>query len=168
MKILGLHSVMVALGVGSLVFASACSSSSNPVATGSDASTDTGSGGGFPGITISSPASGAAVTLMPPQDAVPISFAVTNFTLMAPGTCAGATNCGHIHILVDGPACTPDGAPYNNDATSSPGNALLNACPTANGSHTATLEIHHDDHSPFLGASGTVISTSVSFTASGG
>jgi hypothetical protein len=88
--------------------------------------------------------------------------------LKAPGSCAGATNCGHIHVLVDGPACTPAGAPYNNDAEASPATAILSKCPTANGAHTATLEIHNDDHSPFLGADGKVISTSVGFTASGG
>jgi hypothetical protein len=37
----------------------------------------------------------------------------------------------------------------------------------ANGSHTATLELHHDDHSPVTVGNAT-IAASITFTASGG
>jgi hypothetical protein len=98
---------------------------------------------------------------------------VTSFTLMPPGMCSGGatnTGCGHVHLLIDGAMCTPSGAPYNNAATAAgmPVNAILSSCPMVNGSHTISLELHKDDHTPLNDASGTVISTSVMFTASGG
>jgi hypothetical protein len=80
-----------------------------------------------------------------------------------------SNNCGHIHLLVDNAACTPAGAPYNNDGFASPINAILSTCPTVNGMHTVTLELHHNDHSPILDPTGTsTISASVTFTATGG
>jgi hypothetical protein len=92
--------------------------------------------------------------------------------LAAAGTCppalASGNNCGHVHILVDGSTCTPDGAPYNNDGTASPANAILSKCPMANGSHTITLELHHDNHAPVLDSSMMTIKTSVMITATGG
>lgn len=164
--------LIVASSIGVLATLFACGSSSTNSGDGGGGSSgggdDSGSGG-LPTVSISSPAMGDMVTLMPPTDAVPIAFSVTNFTLMAPGSCGTMANCGHLHVLVDGPACTPDGAPYDNAATGpSPTSAILSTCPMANGSHTVTLEVHHDDHSPFNGANGMVISASVTFTASGG
>jgi hypothetical protein len=47
----------------------------------------------------------------------------------------------------------------------SPVNAILSSCPTVDGMHTVTLELHHNDHSPVLDATSTVISAQVSFTA---
>jgi hypothetical protein len=101
---------------------------------------------------------------------VSIAFSTTNFMLAMPGSCGSmksTDNCGHVHVLVDGAACTPSGSPYNNDATSTPATAILSSCPMANGMHTATLELHHDDHSPIL-VGGTVVKASVMFTATGG
>ena len=120
-----------------------------------------------PGITISSPTSGATVTAGADADkSLPITFAVSNFTLAAPGKCAGAANCGHIHILVDGAACTPPSAPYNNAATSGTSAiAKLAACSKVAGSHTAALELHNDDHSPVKDASGATVQAQVQFTA---
>jgi hypothetical protein len=93
---------------------------------------------------------------------------------MAAGTCPpnlkSTDNCGHIHVLVDGSACTPMGAPYNNAAnTSGPVNAILSSCPmaTINGPHTILLELHHDDHTP-VQVNGATVSASVMITASGG
>jgi hypothetical protein len=79
-------------------------------------------------------------------------------------------NCGHIHVLVDGMACTPDAAgspPYDNaDATGSPAQAILNTCPTVTGNHTITLELHHNDHSPVVPPGATMpVSDSVMVTA---
>jgi hypothetical protein len=77
----------------------------------------------------------------------------------------GAANCGHIHILIDGSACTPMGSPYNNDnTTGSPALAIVSNCPTATGAHTITLELHNDDHSPINGPNNMVISASVMVT----
>jgi hypothetical protein len=172
---------------GSALACSSSSSSGNttpPVDSGTVTDTgtggggDTGGGGGdsstLPTISITSPMNNAAVTLTKPADDVPVSF-TTTLTLMAPGTCGTTPNCGHIHVLVDGPACTPDGAPYDNatpamaGAQPSPVNAILSTCPSPNGQHVIKLELHHDDHSPIFGADGTtVINATVSVTASGG
>ncbi len=142
----------------------ACSSSSG----GSDGGA--GGGGTAPAISISSPANGASVAVTKPNDNVSLAFATTNFTLAAPGMCgsqASTDNCGHIHVLVDGTSCTPSGSPYNNDATASPATAILSSCPMASGSHKATLELHHDDHSP-IQVNGATVSASVTFAATGG
>jgi hypothetical protein len=174
---LGLKVTVLALAIGPL--AAGCSSSSSPA---SGTTEDGGGGGteagGSPTISITSPAPGATVTVTkvtgpPAQEVVPVSFTVTNFTLMAPGTCPGGatnTSCGHVHLLIDGTTCTPTGAPYNNAATvaGTPVNAILSSCPTINGPHTVTLELHKDDHSPLDGPSGAVISAQVMITATGG
>jgi hypothetical protein len=100
---------------------------------------------------------------------VPVTLAVTNFTLMAVGACANRQDdhCGHVHLLVDGAACNDPnaGAPYNNDATSTAATVKLGVCPTATGAHTIVAELHHDDHSPVLDSSGAVISATVHVTA---
>jgi hypothetical protein len=93
--------------------------------------------------------------------------------LAMPGTCpanlATTDNCGHIHVYVDDMACTPSGSPYNNDAEMSPAIAILSSCPMANGAHTVTLELHHDNHMPVIDTSTNMtISASVMVTASGG
>jgi hypothetical protein len=142
----------------------------------------------LPTIAITSPASAAAVTVTkgagtPAEDDVPIAFTTTGITLMMPGSCLDKSdsidNCGHVHLLIDGAMCTPSasGLPYNNatpataaadGANASPVNAIVSSCPTVNGAHTVTLELHHDDHSPVNGADGTVISSQVMITVSGG
>jgi hypothetical protein len=149
----------IAIGLVAAVPLPACGNSGN------------GNGGSSPSISITMPVASATVAVIKPNDNVPVSFTVQNFTLVAPGTasCANTSdNCGHIHVLVDGPACTPEGAPYNNDGIASPVNAILSTCPTVNGMHTVTLELHHNDHSPVLDASMNTISTQVAFTATGG
>jgi hypothetical protein len=115
------------------------------------------------------------VTVVKPDDTVPIVPVVTNFQLAAAGTCpadlAMTDNCGHIHLLVDGAACTPSGSPYNNASGAPPVtsvNAILSDCPTVNGAHTVTMELHHDNHTPITNASGATISASVMITATGG
>src|SRR5689334_17999150 len=71
---------------------------------------DTG-GGGTPMLSISAPSNGTSVPL-PADGNIPVSFTVTNFTLMAPGSCAGAANCGHVHLTIDGQTCNAAGSPY--------------------------------------------------------
>jgi hypothetical protein len=140
--------------------------------------------GGTPTISIISPTAGATVAVSQPPESpaeiVTIEFTVTNFTVMPPGTCpGGAANvaCGHVQLYVDGSACTPQGELYNSAGTvasssagAATGNvfAFLNSCPTVNGPHTVSLELHKDDNSPLDGPSGTVISAQVTFIASSG
>jgi hypothetical protein len=118
-----------------------------------------------PSIAITSPTSGSAVANV--VGSVPVSFTTTNFTLVSAGdpACVDASdNCGHVHLFVDATACTPPGAPYNNDGQASPIDARLTSCPAVAGLHTVELELHHNDHSPVV-VGGSVVSTSVMFTA---
>jgi hypothetical protein len=102
---------------------------------------------------------------------VDVQFTADNFTFfmpMAAGCSATSDNCGHIHVLVDGSACTPSGSPYDNaDATGSPAQAILSTCPMVNGKHKITLELHHNDHSP-IQVGGMTLSSSVMVTAGSG
>ena len=40
--------------------------------------------------------------------------------------------------------------PYLRHASSSPATANLSLCPSADGDHTLTLELHNDDHSDYI------------------
>jgi len=73
-------------------------------------------------IKISSPTAGAMVAAGTDADkSVPVTFTVTNFTLMAPGACGSvADTCGHVHLLIDGTACNVAPSPYNNAGATSP------------------------------------------------
>lgn len=131
-----------------------------------------------PTITITSPSSAdggipSEMTMMSGgMTTADIAFTTTNFTAKAPGSCgaqASTDNCGHVHVFVDGANCTPDGAPYNNDAITSPASAILSNCPPNgdggfSGNHTVLLELHHDDHSP-IQVNGATVSASVTFNA---
>jgi hypothetical protein len=105
------------------------------------------------------------------MDTVDVQFMTTNFTFFAPGA-AGcdntSDNCGQVHVLVDGMACTPSGMPYDNaDTTGSPAQAILSTCPTVNGMHKITLELHHTAHSA-IQVGGMTLSDSVKITAGSG
>jgi hypothetical protein len=149
----------------------ASSSSGNGSSAGSSGPGNGGPSGGAdasgsnPAVAISAPASGAAVTTTTGD--VPISFTTTNFALVSPGdpTCVDASNnCGHVHLFVDGTACTPPGQPYNNDGQASPISARLTSCAAVAGSHRVQLQLHHNDHSP-VAVGGSIVSASVTFTA---
>lgn len=105
-----------------------------------------GSSNGLPGITpsivISSPTNNAAVNL-PANKQVAVNFN-TNYTIKAPGTCAGADNCGHVFVLADNTACNQTSLAYNNLAVASPTFADLSKCAMATGQHTISLELHND------------------------
>lgn len=143
-----------------------CSSSSSPATTDGGASGDSGSGGGNGTIKISSPTAGSSVAMN--NGSIDVAFAITNFTLKAPGSCGSTTNCGHVHVLIDGSSCndTAGGVPYNVAATSSPAQPNFHLCPTAAGSHTITLELHNDDHSPYQ-VNGATVSDQVAITTTG-
>ncbi len=120
---------------------------------------------------ITSPTSGATVSPMGSMDTVDVQFTALNFSFFAPGAsgCAATSdNCGHVHVLVDGSACTPMGSPYDNaDTTGSPAQAILSTCPSVNGMHKITLELHHTDHSPIT-VGGMTVQDSVMVTAGSG
>lgn len=154
--------------IGALL--AACSSSSSSGTTpGTDSGTDT-SNGGTPTIKIDKPTTGTTLAVSDLTDGTDydVDFTITNFTLKDPGTCAGATNCGHLHLLVDGANCNAPGTPYNAAATSSPATAGFDYCKSGiPGSHVISLEIHNDDHSPFK-VGGQTVSDQVTVTVSGG
>ena len=119
-------------------------------ATGGSATGGSGGSGMAPTITITDPKAGAMVTLgADASKSVNVAFTSTNFVLKAPGMCAGAAGCGHVHELIDMAACndTGGGFPYNNAATASPAVAKFALCATPTGQHTISLELHNDDHS---------------------
>jgi hypothetical protein len=131
-----------------------------------------GGGSALPVITISGPASGATVqpTAGPLIDGgpghiiTPITFTVSNFTLAAPGTCAGQATCGHIHETTDGANCTQGS--YNNAFVTSPGNVWLDLCNDGVcGNKTTQLELHDDNHNLYTcgGACPTGIQASISY-----
>lgn len=130
--------------------------------------TTTGGGDG-PSIHITSPGEGQTVELgAGPDAAVPVEFEVAGFTLMAPGTCAGAANCGHVHLSIDEDACNQDGAPYNNAGAASPLDAQFAACAVPDGAHTIKLALHNDSHAAVTTPSGDPIVDTVSVTTAVG
>ena len=126
-----------------------------------------GSSGGIPGIVptlgITSPANNSTVNLS--QDKlVPVNFD-TNYTLKAPGSCAGLPNCGHIFLLVDSTSCNAPSLPYNNLVVASPSNADLSKCMMATGMHTIRLELRRDDGIPVVNLLGNPLTSEVTITA---
>ena len=125
-----------------------------------------GSSGGLPGIvpsvTITSPTENAAVNLAT-ANKVAINFN-TNYTLKAPGTCAGIENCGHVYVLIDNTSCNPVGSPYNTLASSSPTTADFGKCMMASGQHTITVELRHDDGSVVLNLLNNPVTAKVTVT----
>jgi len=121
---------------------------------------------GPPGIVLAYPFDGGTVALgTDSNQSVPVAFTVSNFTLKAPGTCSGASGCGHVHVQVDGNACNAPGQPYNNAGAASPINALMALCSTPTGVHTLQASLHNDDHSPVLDSAGHPVASGISFVA---
>ena len=118
-------------------------------------------------LQITSPATGTAVTPTGTDHSVPVAFSVTNFTLKAAGTCSGAANCGHVHMVVDGATCNDPTAlgPYNNDGFASPIPINLSKCPAVTGAHTVVAELHNDDHSFYKDQTGSHVTSSITITA---
>ncbi len=156
--------------IGLVAVVTACSSSSPSASSSSSTSGTDASTSSTPTITITSPANNGTLTLT--SKLGNIAFTTTDFTLMAPGTCPTNDNdtppCGHVHVLIDGTACndTTSGAPYNNTANGSPASANFGLCPTTDGPHTVVLELHNDDHTPYL-VNGQTVSATVTLTTSG-
>jgi hypothetical protein len=147
------------LATVSVLFAAACGGSS--------------SGGSNASVVITSPLAGASVTMgTDPLKSVPVSFTLSNFTLMAPSHCAGAANCGHLHLVIDGytsPCNTLPGVGtemYNAQVTTgTTTSAQFSTCAAPAGSHTLTLEVHDDAHGDVNDANGNLIkSAAVSIT----
>jgi hypothetical protein len=144
----------------SIFFAAACGGSS-------------GGGGSNASVMITAPLSGASVTLgTDTAKSVPVSFTLSNFTLKAPGTCGGAANCGHLHLVIDDytSPCNPlagiGSEKYNVQVTTGTAtSAQFATCGAPAGSHTITLEVHDDAHADVKDANGNLIkSAPVSIT----
>jgi hypothetical protein len=116
-----------------------------------------------PTLNITSPQDGSSVNV-PASSMVAVNF-TTNFTLKSPGQCAGASGCGHVHLLVDSSTCNQQGQSYNALAVSSPVNADLGRCPKVAGMHTIAIELHHDDGTIYNDLIGNPETTKVTITA---
>src|SRR5262249_51472448 len=117
-------------------------------------------------IQISSPADSAVITATAANPGVDIAFTVSNFTLQVPGKCAEATNCGHVHVTVDGTMCNDPAAPgpYNADGFASPIRINLSLCPMISGPHHVVAELHNDDHTSYIGPSGKPVTSGINIT----
>ena len=125
-----------------------------------------GSSTKFPTITITAPGASSSVTLDSTK-IVPVQYSTTDFTVKPLGSCGSeSTNCGHVHVLIDGALCSGRN-PYNNTSTAAPtANADFSKCDPSvvYGSHTVTLELHTDGHNPIASANGQQIAAAVPFT----
>jgi Family of unknown function (DUF6130) len=109
-----------------------------------------GPAGGTPSVVILSPKSGT--TVGPDFD---VSFAVFNFAMVQPYGQNDAPNEGHIHVLVDGA--------YNQLVASV---ETVHLSGLSGGSHTITLQLVNNDHSPISPA--VSAATTVTVSALGG
>jgi Domain of unknown function (DUF4399)/Family of unknown function (DUF6130) len=105
-----------------------------------------GPAGGTPSVVILSPKNGAGV-----GPNVDVSFAVFNFAMVQPYGQQDAPNEGHIHVLVD--------AAYNQLVASV---ETVHISGLAAGSHTITLQLVNNDHTPITPA----VSAAITVTAS--
>ncbi len=108
-------------------------------------------------VRLTSPLDEAVVTV-PGNRLVPVRFLVSDFTLRAPGQCAGLTNCGHARITVDGANCNAPGQAYNAIATSTAGTDINLASCAGGVFGTKTVQIELVDDT---GAALTPAQTSV-------
>jgi hypothetical protein len=111
---------------------------------------------GTPVLTITTP-DNQLITL-PANRQLAVAF-TTNWTLMAPGSCIVAT-CGHLHVLIDGGACTMSGSPYGT-ATASPALADFSQCSASSGTHVITLELLHDNDMPVTDLVGNAVTAHI-------
>lgn len=109
-----------------------------------------------PTIEIAAPGDGAAVTLGgDAQRSVELEVRVGNFTLKPQGQCAGAADCGHVHLKIDpaGDSCNAPGSKGNSTNAATGTNRIranFGFCPTPEGRHIIGVGLAHDDHSPVL------------------
>lgn len=119
-------------------------------------------------VKITEPAAGATVALGATK-VVAVAFAVDHFTLVTPGACAGAKDCGHAHLNIDGDACndmsSPTNAPYNSASGTTSIVAKFALCPAATqvGPHTLLVSLHDEAHEDIL-ADGKPVEASVMIT----
>jgi hypothetical protein len=111
-----------------------------------------------PWIRILSPQAGPVTLGADPLRTVPVEIAVSSgFQLKPPGMCAGAANCGHVHVQLDDSATGDDGRcpdkPYNSAITSgTKGEARFSCLLRPAGDHRITVELHADNHAAFANA----------------
>jgi len=141
--------------------------------------------GPAPAIVVASPESGATVSSTPALSTdgelavgVDVAFSVHDFTLKKPGSCDGASRCGHVQIHVDGDACNDEEAEgrlaYNEIAYASPASANLIYCKAVtigvdgvkglDGDHILSLGLYGDDETAVKDGAGNAIHTDVHFT----
>jgi hypothetical protein len=110
-------------------------------------------------VRLTAPLDEDVVTLAA-SNLTPLRFVVSDFTLRAPGQCAGLTNCGHARITIDGTACNAPGQPYNVLATSTTGTNLNLAHCTQGplGTKTVRIELVGDNGTPLTPAESNVAS----------
>ena len=117
----------------------------------------------IPTLSIDSPSNNSTVNL-PANKQIAINFG-TNYTLKAPGTCAGLEHCGHVYVLVDSTSCNLPNMAFNALAVASPVQADLSRCTTAaTGSHSVTLELRNDDASFVTNVLGSPVTASATIT----
>lgn len=90
------------------------------------------------------------VVTLPSSNLSPLRFATSDFTLRAPGTCAGLPKCGHARVTIDGTACNAPGQPYNTLATATSGTSLNLAHCTQGplGTKSVRIELVDDTGAP--------------------
>jgi hypothetical protein len=115
-----------------------------------------------PSVSISSPSDNSSVNLSAGKT-IAINFD-SNYTIRAPGKCAGADHCGHIYLLVDNSSCNLPNLAYNAVASASPVQADFSRCATPTGMHVVTLELRNDDGSPVFTLLNTPVTTAVTVT----
>src|SRR5262249_47708682 len=149
-------------------FAACSSSSSDNGGGGSDSGSDTPAGD--PTIKINNPTNNATIAQSSLIDGADlhVAYTTTNFTLKAPNPCAGAKNCGHVHVSVDGDNCNDVGLPANAEDITTPIGAGLDYCKSGiPGAHVVKLELHNDDHSVTKNAAGNAVSDTINITVTG-
>jgi hypothetical protein len=149
--------------VGCATLAVACSSDSAKTPTN----------GPEPAVSITEPADKATVIITDDPD-VPVAFTVTNFTLKEPGKCAGASACGHVHVLVDGHSCDDhengEVHSFNAESATSPVGAGLDYCTDAvmgvpvEKSYPVVVSLYGDDEAEVKDSSGKAVSDSIEFS----
>jgi hypothetical protein len=161
-----MRSAYLLVGTLALAAFAACSSSSSD--NGGDSGSDTPTGD--PTIKINNPTNNATIAESSLTDGadLDVAYTTTNFTLKSPNTCAGAKNCGHVHVYVDGDNCNDVGLPANAEDVTNPISAGLDYCKSGiPGAHVVKLELHNDDHSVTKNAAGNPVSDQINITVTG-
>jgi hypothetical protein len=114
-----------------------------------------------PSIEITSPTPAATVGI----PTFSVAFTTANFNPDNGQATCSPTPCGHVHLLIDGNACNMGANPYNATDDTSPITADVTPCPTHQGQHTVTVQLHNADHTPVRDTYSQIIGDKVTVTA---